>query len=159
MESTAITESIINEATKRKRNERLYGLSCALRLRRGRWCADQRRNVCHAGCSGSRRCAAPVCYLAQYAGHGTLPAGNLRPASGAGPRILHTKRLRPEAGARLRAFVYPCGGVCGGAASAADAGRYGLGAAGVRAEHNGKGAGNGSAGDHGCGLPHSGGPR
>ena len=36
--------------------------------------------------------------------------------------------------------------------------RYRLGAAGVRAEHNGKGAGNGSAGDHGCGLPHSGGP-
>ena len=70
-------KSIIGGATKRKRNERLYGLSCALRLRRGRWCADQRRNVCHAGCSGSRRCAAPVCYLAQYAGHGTLPAGSL----------------------------------------------------------------------------------
>ena len=33
-----------------------------------------------------------------------------------------------------------------------------LGAAGICAEHNGKGAGNGSAGDHGCGLPHSGGP-
>ena len=37
-------------------------------------------------------------------------------------------------------------------------GRYRLGAAGICAEHNGKGAGNGSAGDHGCGLPHSGGP-
>lgn len=53
MESTVITKSIISGATKRKRNERLYGLSCALRLRRGRWRTDQRRNVCHAGCSGA----------------------------------------------------------------------------------------------------------
>lgn len=32
MESTVITESIINGATKKRKNERIYGLSCALRL-------------------------------------------------------------------------------------------------------------------------------
>ena len=60
MESTVITKSIISGATKQKRNERLYGLSCALRLRRGRWCADQRRNVCHAGCGRRMSGSAPV---------------------------------------------------------------------------------------------------
>lgn len=53
-------KSIISGATKQKRNERLYGLSCALRLRCGRRRADAGRNVCHAGCGRRMSGSAPV---------------------------------------------------------------------------------------------------
>ncbi len=101
MENTVITESIINGATKRKRNERLYGLSCALRLRRGRWCAA-REKKCLPCWMQRQQTVCGTCLLPRTVRRAWNASRRKSiAASGAGPRILHTKRLRPEAGARL----------------------------------------------------------